>query len=162
MLSLACGQHSSCVRNLPTSDRCTRLVAELVSVLGNVKSCIILKYRSHTLFGHFIQTKISRSKYKFNCKYNKHIFAQTLKLQSLHEDCAIPEADFLLLFLLCVPGSVMIPDSGGDDIQHQGEPAQAEGGDQEDVQGGEVLDQGQVRPPDNKNMNIAWVSVADG
>ena len=139
MLSLACGQHSSCVRNLPTSDRCTRLVAERVTVLVNVKSCIILKYRSHTLFGLFIQTKISRSKHKFNCKF-KHILSKTLKLQSLHEDGAVPEADLLLLFLLCVPGSVVIPDSGGDDIQHQGDPAQAEGGDQEDVQGGEVLD----------------------
>ena len=90
-----------------------------------------------------------------------------LVLQSLQEDGAVPEADLLLLILLVVPGSVTILDSGGDDIQYQGPPAQAEGGDQEDVQGGEVLGQGQLRPVNIShgsiiiNINNARVSVTD-
>ena len=62
------------------------------------------------------------------------------------------------------PPASSIPDSGGDDIQHQGPPAQAEGGDQEDVQGEEVLDQGQLRPINIKKYSIgnARVSIADG
>ena len=36
--------------------------------------------------------------------------------------------------------------SGGDDIQHQGQPAQAEGGDQNYIQSEWVLDQGIGRP----------------
>ena len=86
----------------------------------------------------------------------------TSVFQSLEENGVVPEADLLLILRVFVPGSAIILDSGGDDIQHQGPPAQADGGDQEDVQGGEVLDQGQVRPLDNKNINIAWDSVADG
>ena len=55
----------------------------------------------------------------------------------------------------------MILDSGGDDIQHQGPPAQAEGGDQEDVQGEEVLDQGQRGPVQLVNIDNAGVSITD-
>ena len=86
----------------------------------------------------------------------------TSVFQALKENGVVPEADLLLLVLrFAVPGSPTFLDSSGDDIQQQGEPAQADGGAQEAVQGGEVLDQGQVRPLDNKNINIAWVCVAD-
>ena len=82
-----------------------------------------------------------------------HSSKNTLVLQSLEENGVVPEADPLLLILrVFVSGSVIILDSGGDDIQHQGPPAQAEGGDQEDVQGEEVLDQGQLRPVQIKNL----------
>ena len=46
------------------------------------------------------------------------------------EDGAIPEA-FLLILL--VPGSVIEPDIGGDDIQHQGEPAKADDGAEDSI-----------------------------
>ena len=89
-----------------------------------------------------------------------HSSKNTLVLQSLEENGVVPEADPLLLILrVFVSGSVIILDSGGDDIQHQGPPAQAEGGDQEDVQGEEVLGQGKLRPvqtnyPKKRRVNI--------
>ena len=87
----------------------------------------------------------------------------TLVLQSLEENGVVPEACLLLILRVLVSGSVMILDSGGDDIQHQGPPAQAEGGDQEDVQGEEVLGKGQLGPDHTFNkMNNARVSIADG
>ena len=58
-------------------------------------------------------------------------------------------------------------DSRDDDIQHQGAPAQAEGGDEEDVQGGEVLDQRQLRPIKINRAIIhlyawiTWISIAE-
>ena len=83
-----------------------------------------------------------------------HSSKNTLVLQSLEENGVVPEAGLLLILnvFVRVSGSVIILDSGGDDIQHQGPPAQAEGGDQEDVQGEEVLDQGQLRPVQIKNL----------
>ena len=57
----------------------------------------------------------------------------TSVFQALKENGVVPEADLLLLVLrFAVPGSPTFLDSGGDDIQHQGPPAQAEGG-EEDV-----------------------------
>ena len=83
---------------------------------------------------------------------------KSVKLQSLKEDGEVPEADILFFILrVIVPGSATILDSGGNDIQHQGPPAQANGGDQEGVQYEEVLDQGHLRP-----IGQARVSVADG
>ena len=89
---------------------------------------------------------------------------QTSVLQSLKENGVVPESGLLLILRVLVSGSVMIPDSGGDDIQHQGPPAEAKGGDQENSQGEEVLDQGQLRPINIKKYSIgnARVSIADG
>ena len=93
---------------------------------------------------------------------------RTSVLQSLEENGLVPFAGHLLVLRVFVSGSATILDSGGDDIQHQGEHAQADGGAQEDVQGGEVLDQGQLRPIVDINpvilqikINNARVSIAD-
>ena len=56
----------------------------------------------------------------------------------------------------------MKPDIGRDDICDQGPPAQADGGDQESVKEGEVLDQGQLRPIVAILFNNTRVSIADG
>ena len=53
-----------------------------------------------------------------------------------------------------------ILDGSSDDIQHQGEPTQAEGGDQERVQSGELLDQDKIGPVKiSTDHNSLWVSV---
>ena len=88
----------------------------------------------------------------------------TSVFQALKENGVVPEADLLLVVLrFAVPGSATFLDSGGDDIQQQGPPAQAEGGAQEDVQGEEVLGQGQLRPvnPSIGSISNARVSIAD-
>ena len=55
-----------------------------------------------------------------------------------------------------------ILDGSSDDIQPQGEPAQAEGGDQERVQSVELLDKNKIGPVKiSTDHNSLWVSVTN-
>ena len=57
-----------------------------------------------------------------------------------------------------------ILDTSSDDIQQQGAPAQADDADEESVQSGEVLDQGQIRPNRKKARsvkNVRVISITD-
>ena len=94
-------------------------------------------------------------------KANKNQNTNLIIFQSLQKDGVVPETDLLLVLLVIFPNSAIILDSSDNHIQHQGEPAQADGGDQEDVQGEEVLDQGQLSPDQLVELNNARVSIAD-
>ena len=106
-------------------------------------------------------------KYYIDKKYAEEYCADCAPisvLDSLQEDSLHPNDSsiHLILYAFITWFTIFKYDGSNDYIQRQRHTAQAEGGDNEDVQSGEVLNQGQLRPVNILTYNgQAWVSVAN-